>query len=500
MAVTSSAHDDSRRASQVVARGGLSAALGFVIRFGARLLFLLVAGRLFGAALFGAYSLAVAVVELAVTLGAVGTKRTLFQFLDERDLHGGRQAPHVVLDAAILVAGASAAAALFIVAATLAMPEAWLPGSTARALLVLAPMTGGQALLDLFSAATRWQHRMRYDVVGRSIIEPYVGVAATLLAAWLWRHDDGLLVGYWAGTLAALVYVAAGARRSFGRFHLSAYRVDAGRLLAMLRGTSANTASDFLHALYGRVDLYLVGLFLGEAPAGVYGIARQVRTPIRQVRQSFDGLLIPIVARTLAARGPVKTGEALASAARLILAIQLPALIVLAAIGVPLLEAIGPGFDAGYWALLFLAVAESVQGAFGLGELILVYRRPGLGLWITALSTGIGLAAGAVLIPRWGLTGAGLSVLLSYWARALHRRAVLSRTFGVRAPLSYYAGPLVCAAFGTAAALLAARWAPTPVALYAGATVAGLTGFGVSLWVWMRMTGARMAIAGFVTE
>lgn len=481
-------------------RGGWSAAAGFAIRLGARLLFLLVAGRLFGATLFGAFSLAVAVVELAVTVGAIGTKRTLFQFLDQHDPHAGRPLPHIAIDAAVLVAVTSAALALVVMAAATVTPASVLPPSTARALWILAPMIGGQALLDLFSAATRWRHLIRYEVIGRSIIEPYVGIAATLLAVRVGLTSDGLLIGYVAGTVGALAYVATGARRSFGGFSLGSYRLRAGALMAMLRGTVSNTTTDFLNALYARLDLYLVGALLGEAAAGIYGVARQVRTPIRQVRQSFDGLLTPIVARTLAATGPVKTGEALASAARLILTIQLPVLIVLAALGVPILNAIGPGFAAGYWALVLLAAAESIQGAYGVGDLIFVYRKPELGLWITAVSIVTGLVAGFALIPWWGVTGAGVSVLVSYGLRALHRRSVLARHFSVKAPLTYSAGPLLAAALGTAAALLAARLVTSPSAQYVAVTLTGLAVFGGAVMMWLRATGSTLQMQGFVAS
>jgi O-antigen/teichoic acid export membrane protein len=487
-------------ASRIILRGGWSAAAGFVVRLGARLLFLFIAGRLFGAALFGAFSLAVAVVELAVTIGGLGTKRTLFQFLDERDPRG-RPAAHIVVDAALLVALAGGLAAGAIVAAILLLPGAWLSANTAKAMLILAPMVVGQALLDLFSAATRWRHLIRYEVIGRSIVEPYAGVAGTIAAYALGYSADGLLIGYWLGTLAALLYVLAGARRAFGGFGLLRYRASARPLAGMLRGTAANTANDFLSALYARLDLYLVGILLGEGPAGIYGMARQVRTPIRQVRQSFDGLLTPIVAKTLAATGPVGTGRALASATRLILVIQLPLLIVLAAVGAPLLAAIGPAFALGYWALICLAAAESIQGAFGLGDLIFVYRRPKLGLWITAASILVGIAGGLLLIPWWGVTGAGLSVLLSYAVRALHRRRILAGRFGVRVPVAYSAGPLAAALAGIVAAVTAAAWAGRPsILFYASAIAAGLAAYALLLFAWLRLTGSSLAMAGFVAE
>jgi O-antigen/teichoic acid export membrane protein len=355
-------------------------------------------------------------------------------------------------------------------------------------------------LLDLFSAATRWRHLIRYEVVGRSIVEPYAGVVGTIAAFLLGFTGAGLLVGYWAGTLAALLYVLLGARRSLGGFDLRRYRTRPAVLLAMLHGTWANTATDFLNALYGRMDLYLVGLILGEGAAGIYGMARQVRTPIRQVRQSFDGLLTPIVAKTLAATGPIETGRALARAARLILVIQLPVLIILAAIGMPLLKAIGPGFAVGYWALLLLAAAESIQGAFGLGDLIFVYRRPGLGLWITGASILLGLLGGLILIPEWGVTGAGLAVLLTYSVRAVHRRYVLRASFGIRTPIGYNVGPLAATAVATLAAILAAHAFHAPTLIYAGAAAAGLAAYAVLLFAWLRLTGESLKMHGFVAD
>lgn len=484
-------------ASGIIMRGTGSLALGFLVRLGARLLFVLIAGRLFGAALFGAFILAVAIVELAVTIGNVGTKKMLFQFLDER---GERPPGHVVLDAALLVTLVSLALAAAIAAAALLLPRQALSANTASAMALLAPAVAGQALLDLFSAATRWRHLIRYEMIGRSIVEPYAGVAGTV-AAWLLGFTaEGLLIGYWAGTLTALLYVALGARRAIGGFGIASWRTGRSRLAAMLRGTWANTASDFLSGFYARMDLYLVGLLLGEGAAGIYGMARQVRTPIRQVRQSFDGLLTPIVARTLSAAGTVGTGAALASAARLILVIQLPLLILLGALGAPFLAWIGPTFAAGYWALLCLAAAEAIQGAFGLGEFIFVYRRPRLGLWVTATSIAVGVVAGLVLIPIWGVTGAGISVLLSFALRALHRRRLLAKQFGVRPPATHSAGPVAAALAGAAISLLVVEAAAPSLMLYIAAGICGLAVYGGLVLLWMKLSGERIRIAGFVAD
>jgi O-antigen/teichoic acid export membrane protein len=480
-------------AQRMILRGGIAAGLGYVVRFGARLLFLFVAARLFGVALFGAYALAVAAVELAVAVGGLGMKRYLFKLLDERPEQ--RLAAHVLLDAGLLVTAASLILAAFLATSALLLSPSLIAPNTAAALALVAPMVAGQALLDLTLAATRWRHRMRYEVTARSVVEPYAGILAALAAYGAGLEEAGLIASYWGGTLAALAYAAFGARRCFGGLALRSYRP--GPLGAILRSASLPTATDGAAALFARLDLYLVGIFLGESAAGIYGMARQVRTPVRQVRQSLDGLLTPILARTLTAKGARQTGAATASAGRLILAIQLPMVIGLAAIGAPLLAWFGPEFAAGYWALVILAAAEAMQGAFGVSELILLYRRPSLALWITAASAAANVAAAWLLIDRFGLDGAALAVLVAVAVGALVRRIVLRTQFGIVVPLVYVAGPLAAAAVSAGAAFAILQIRPD---LHLVALVVGLGAYGAALKSWLMITGDSLSLAHLHTD
>jgi len=478
-------------AQRLILKGGGSAALGFLIRLGARLLFVLMAGRLFGVALFGAFAIAVAVVELAVTLGGAGMKRQLFKLLDEEK--GGRSPPHIVLDGIVLATLTSLACIGPLMLVVALLPPGQIAANTATALLLLAPMILGQALLDLLLAATRWTHKMRHQVWARSIIEPYAGVAASALAWALGYETTGLVIGYWAGTLAALAYALVGTRNCLGPFHLRSYRLPPARLRFVATQTALPTLGDFTSALAGRLDLYLVGLFLGESPAGIYGMARQVRTPIRQVRQSFDGLLTPIVSRTLSLAGAARTGQATASATRLILAIQLPMLIGLVAIGEPLLAWIGPEFAAGYYAMLLLAAAECIQGAYGVSDLILLYRRPSLILWLTAIAAAANIAAGLALIPHFGMEGAAAAALIAYIAANLARRLFLARGFAIHVPLGYASAPLLAGAAGGAVAVALAGM---PVLAF----LMGLAAYAVTLGTALRLGRSSLSMTHFVIE
>jgi O-antigen/teichoic acid export membrane protein len=485
-----------RAVGRTVLRGARASAFGFFIRFGARILFLYLAGRLFGAALFGAYSLATAAVELAVAIGGVGSKRLLFKRLDE---DAERLPAHVMLDVAVLVTIVSLTLGAGFVLAGIVLPAKLLAPEVALGLVLLGPMIAGQALIDLTLAATRWTHAIKWEVTSRSIIEPYATVAV-VLAAWVFGgRETGLLLSYWAGTLAALAYAIFGARRCLGGLRIRSYRLPRGRLMALLHDSAGATANDALNALFTRLDMYLVGLFLGAAPAGIYGMARQIRTPVRQVRQSFDSLLNPVIARTLALRGPAATGSATASASRLILAVQLPLLIVLVLAGQPLLAWIGPGFAAGYWALVLLGTAEAIQGAFGVSDLIILYRRPLASLRITGANILFNLLAGWLLIRVLGVTGAAFSVLIGVMAGAIVRRLTLRLSFHVRVPLHHSVGPMIAAVAALSLGLVvrsALTFISPGLAAVAG-VVASLAIYAVGIKLWQKLSGHDLSLTGF---
>lgn len=484
------------RAHRLILRGGASAGLGLALRLVARLVFLVIAAQLFGAALFGAFSLAVAVVELAVAVGGLGMKRYLFKLLEER---GMRAQGHVLLDAVLLVAIVSLALGALIALAAVATPDGMLAEQTAFALLWAAPLVAGQALLDLFLAATRWKHRMRFEVVARSLIEPYVG-AAVAVAAYLAGFElAGLLLGYAAGTLVALAYAAAGTRLCFGSLGLRGYRPRPAALIATIRATALPTATDAVAAFFHRADLYLVGVLLGETAAGIYAMARQLRTPIRQARQAFDSLLTPIVAKTLSADGPASTSAAIASATRMILAMQLAGVLALLAVGEPLLGWFGAEFAPAYFALLLLAAAETIQGAFSVSDLLLLYLRARLALTVTIAMIAVHLLTAVPLIGAFGMDGAAFSVLVAIATGALLRRFLLRSRFGLAPPLLHSAGPLLAALVASAIAVLAHRYiavdAPLSFHLVAFAAVLGVYAAAIALW--QRTTGETLRLTGF---
>ncbi|CAH0498619.1 lipopolysaccharide biosynthesis protein [Novosphingobium sp. CECT 9465] len=442
---------------KIIARGVSSNAFSFVIRFAAKASFLYVGARLYGATNYGVFAMASAMVELAVPVASLGLKRMIFPWLEEgrgpeegRGLEeephgeGPRPATHVLLDALLLAIVAGVAVSLLLILGTQLLPATVVSDQLRLAFALLAPAVLGQITGDIALAATRWTHKMRYEVIARGLIEPYMLTGVALGAWYLGMNETGMLLGYWAGSIALAVFSVWSARHCLGPLHLRHWRPHPRALMQRARSLVPASGSDLLTSLAQRIDLYLVGFLLGDAPAGVYGVLRQLRTPILQVRQAFDGILTPLTARTMKADGDVTTGEATAAATRVILTIQLGLVLLMAAAGDALLDLFGTHYATGYSALLAMVLAETINGAFGVSELILYYRRPALALKVNLILIAIAAAGIPLLTPKYGILGASMAMLLAAIVAALLRRHWLAG-LGVRRHLLHAAVPALAA-------------------------------------------------------
>lgn len=488
-----------RHGGHLLLHGGMVSGAGYLLRIVARLIVALVAARLFGASLFGAFIVAIAVTEAAATASGLSTKWMLFKWLDSNAKEGGRPPGHVLLDSAILVACASIVFSLLILAIAFGSSE--IAPNTRFVLTLLVPVVSLQALLDLMLAATRWTHVMRFDFVAKSVIQPFASIAFAGIVYLAGAGAATLALAYVAGTFLAFAYAARSAQRRLGGFALRSYRVRPGGLGRKLRDALPTTVPDVVDSLFARADIYLVTLLLGEVASGIYGVARQISMPVRQTRQAFDGMLVPLVSRTLAVKGAAGAADATMGVSRLMLLVQAPVVILLAAGAPALLSLTGQVYSDALAAVLLLAAAEWIQGAFGIGELVLVLSRPKLAVILTASCMGIAILCAFLFAPAFGITGIGLAVLVSYVARSLGRAAILRTVYSAPPPVAYWLVPAACAAAGLGVvAAFYARGAVGTNLFAATAAIAGLGAYAASLGSWIATKRVKLLPSGFALE
>ena len=136
-----------------LAKGGRTNVFGFILRLAARIPFLFIAGRWYGAEALGIFAYAVIVVEFAAQLSTLGLKRGLAEQLSKTD----RPHVHVIWDAMLGGFIASAIA----VAILVSFPQAMFPNSEIQGLERLLPLTiFALAASDIALAALAWKRNI----------------------------------------------------------------------------------------------------------------------------------------------------------------------------------------------------------------------------------------------------------------------------------------------------------------------------------------------------
>ena len=362
-----------------LAKGGRTNVLGFLMRLGARIPFLLVAGRLYGADALGRFALAVLVVEFAAQLATLGLKRGLAEQLSAKD----RPDTHIVYDGLLVTFLASAVAS----AALIAFPAAMFPNSQINGLDRLLPLIiFAIALADVALAACAYRYDIGATVRARSIVEPWsISIAAALFA--FYSRRDGLILSYVVSMIAAM---AASLLPFFRHYGLpDQWRPHPLRLWRMTRRNLPLAAADAIEWGTRRLDLWLLGLFVTPTAAGIYYVAQQFASLPQKLKSSFEPILGPIIARNVAERKYRAVAEHVSQAGFWIIAAQVGIALAIGIPGEAAMGVLGPQFVSGTAALIFLLAAEVTAAPSVVAEAALVYLARGRNLLLSIVTIGL---------------------------------------------------------------------------------------------------------------
>ncbi|MGQ3178264.1 MAG: lipopolysaccharide biosynthesis protein, partial [Blastomonas fulva] len=272
-----------------LAKGGRTNFLGFLLRLAARLPFLFIAGRLYGAESLGRFAYAILVVEFAAQLATLGLKRGLAAQLARTS----RPHAQVVADGLLVSFIASAAAVILL----MLFPELMFPNSTAGEIDRLLPLIiFAVAGSDIALAALAYRFDIASAVRARSVIEPWT-ISITAWIFFYWTPQDGLILSYIASMAAAFVASIWPMLRSYGLPW--GWRPQPMKLARMARRNSPLAAADAIEWGSRRLDLAVLGLFASPAVVGIYYIAQQVASLPQKLKTSFDPILGPVITRNL---------------------------------------------------------------------------------------------------------------------------------------------------------------------------------------------------------
>lgn len=379
---------------ETLAKGGRTNFFGFLLRLAARLPFLFIAGRWYGADALGRFAYATIIVEFAGQLATMGLKRGLAQQLSTTK----RDPSSVVWDALLvgLIASVIAAAVL------MAMPQLMFPNSEINRRDYLLPLTiFGWAGSDIALAALAYRGNIAATVKARSLIEPWVISIAAFGLAW-YSLRDGLIMAYAISAAAAFAASLYPLLRTYGRPR--GWRPEPIQLSRTAIRNLPLAGADAIEWGSRRLDIAMLGLFFAPAIVGIYYVAQQVASLPQKLKTSFDPILGPVITQNLADDNKQAVAKQVRQVGFWIIAAQIGIALALAIPGKAVMGLVGPSFVGGTGALAVLLAAEAIAATAVVSEAALIYVAPWRNLAIS----------GVMIVVQ-----AALSVAFVYLIRAL---------------------------------------------------------------------------------
>ncbi len=400
--------------------------------------FTFLVARLLGPAALGTFSVAWANVDLISKISVFGLDNAITTFIAQSEALGDRSRSRALYRAALFLVLAQSCliAGLGILALHLFSDHLRYPREMLSALAFLLCALPGVGLYRVCTSSSRGMKIMQHDIFSRGLTEPTVTTLAFLVAFLVgltkFAPEAAALIGTGASGLVAL-YLAS---KLFPPPSTGSVPVSTASQIRPLLTYAAPIATyQLLNAFIFRLDVIMLAWFIGRAPGvtlvtvGVYGAVVDVAGGLRKVNQSFNPIFAPVVA------GMTVTGEhtlAAATYARIaqwMLWVLLPAVGVMALAGSVILMIYGKVFQQGGAWLGIVAAACATNAFVGLGETVIMVQRPGLNLINSSIACAVAVAANLWLIPRYGVTGAALGILVPYVIQGILRSFVLRFVF-----------------------------------------------------------------------
>lgn len=466
-----------------LAKGGRTNIFGFLLRLAARLPFLFIAGRWYGADALGRFAYAILVVEFAAQLATLGLKRGLAGALAQTE----RPHSHVVADAMLVTMLVAVASGALLVA----FPQAMFPNSPINGLdRLLGLMVIAVAGSDVALAACAYRFDVGATVRARAIIEPWaISIGAFAFAYYSTR--DGLILSYAVSMIAAFIASIIPMARHYGLPR--GWRPDPGRLWRLARRNLPLAAADGVEWGSRRIDLAILGLFVSPAVVGIYYVAQQVASLPQKLKTSFDPILGPVITRNLNEGNLGAIARQVSQVGFWIIAAQAGIALALGIPGEAVMGLVGPHFVGGTGALAFLLLAEVVAATAVVSESALVYiaRHRNLVISLLMISVQAALSFAFILAARemglpvmWIAAAPALALCLALAAGSLVKARLLSRLLDGR--VNAWRWPLVSAAgvaciVGSAFVALPARFEWVELVFGVPAILAA---YGIVIWRW----------------
>lgn len=455
-----------------IAREGGIAMAGFVfgqlLRFG----YNLAAARLLGAEALGTYALVVAVMQVGETVAVGGLDAGLLRFVSQRE---GEERRQIIASAIKRTLLAALLSGLLIALFSGQLASLLHGGGLLRLTLLSVAVALPLSVMTLMAGFAFQAHqRLLPKVVASQIIVPGIFLIAMLFARYASGVEAALAVPFVIAPLVALGWILPGFRRMSGIGLNDVLRAGSNRELN--RFALPLLAVSLFSILSHWIDVVMLGLLTDVGTVGLYQPAARTAGLLRSTLLAFAGIAAPMIAGYHGRQEYDGIRATYGMVNRWIVTIVMVPFLLLALFPGEVLSVFGKGFGEGSTALVLLAVSSLLLAWFGLGNTVLAMcGGERLSMMNQAGALVLQTLLHWLLIPRFGLNGAALSMLVVMVLLTLVRMIELRSLLGI----PFFSGKLwkpLAAGFAAGAVMLAVRHAAPPMPPLVLLALAGVTG------------------------
>src|SRR5438067_3157892 len=453
-------------------------------------IFTFLVARLLGPAVLGMFSVAWATTDIISKIGVLGLDNAITTFIARSEAVRDQALRGSLFRVAVVLGLLQSVVTAVIVIVPLRFFNRRLhvqPQMVSVLSLVLCAMPG-LALYRICTAISRGMKVMQHDIYSRGMTEPIATTLAFLLAIAVGFNEFSPEVAVIVGTAASGIVAL---RLASSCFHDIPAPTTVMSPVAEARSLLAYSAPisiyQLINALISRLDLILLGYFVGRAPGvtlatvGIYSAVVGTANGLRKVNQAFNPIFAPVVAGMTATGDHEVAAATYARLAQWMLWILLPLVVVLSLAGSTILLIYGSAFSQGGAWLGIVALASAINAFVYLGETVIMVQRPALNLLHSTITCAVAFAGLLWLIPRFGAFGAAVGTLLPYIVQGILRYVPLRWVFHWKDSWSDIRPPLIAAAIAFVPALVC-RTFLGGIAGQVISAAAFLAVFGVQWW------------------
>jgi O-antigen/teichoic acid export membrane protein len=451
-------------------------------------IFTFLVARLLGPAALGIFSVAWSTTDIISKIGVLGLDNAITTFIARSEAVGDRARSRSLFRVAVVLGILQSVITAAIVIVALRFLNGRLrvqPQMVSALTLVLCAMPG-LALYRISTAISRGMKVMQHDIYSRGMTEPIATTLAFLLALAVGFKESSPEVAAILGTAASGVIALVLASSLFRdvpaqRTVMSPF----GEARLLIAYAAPISIYQLINAFIARLDLLMLGYFVGRAPGvtlvtvGIYSAVIGTANGLRKVNQTFNPIFAPVVAGMTATGDHDLAAATYARLAQWMLWILLPLVAVMSLAGSTILLIYGPAFwQGGVW-LGIVALASAINAFVALGETVIMVQRPHLNLLHSSITCAVAAGGLLWLIPRFGVIGAAVGILLPYIVQGILRYTTLRWVFHWKDSWNDIRPPLIAAGIA---------FVP---ALFCRALLAGVVGQVISAAAFLAVFGVQ---------